>query len=157
MHLGSQGVIAGVKDSSGDDVAYRRLIAMNRAAGSPLVLLTGHEVVVDGTYLAGGNGCVPGLGNVDPAGYVRMDRAARAGDWETVRAEQDRLAALFEIVFAVRGKTGPAMGVGAFKTALWLMGIIDSNAMSAPMTALEGDNVDAVRAVLSRNNVPLVR
>src|SRR5699024_10496671 len=94
--LGADGVLAGVKDSSGDDVAYRRLVAKNRAAGSPLVLLTGHEVVVDGTYLAGGNGSVPGLGNVDPAGYVRMDRAARAGDWETVRAEQDRLAARSE-------------------------------------------------------------
>ena len=157
VQLGTEGIIAGVKDSSGDDVSFRRLIAKNAAAGSPLVLLTGHEVVVDGTYLAGGNGSVPGLGNVDPAGYVRMDRAARAGDWETVRAEQDRLAALFEIVFAVQGKTGPAMGVGAFKTALWLMGIIETNTMSLPMTALEGDNIERVRQVLVENDVPLAR
>lgn len=157
VQLGSEGVIAGVKDSSGDDVTFRRLIAKNRAAGSPLVLLTGHEVVVDGTMLAGGDGSVPGLGNVDPAGYVRMDRAARAGDWNTVRTEQDRLAALFEIVFAVEGKTGPAKGVGAFKTALWLMGIIDSNTMSSPMTALAGDNIDRVRQILVSLDIPVVR
>ncbi|MPV48941.1 MULTISPECIES: dihydrodipicolinate synthase family protein [unclassified Pseudactinotalea] len=157
VRLGSEGVLAGVKDSSGDDVAYRRLIAANRAAGSPLVLLTGHEVVVDGTYLAGGDGSVPGLGNVDPAGYVRLDRAARAGDWDAVRLEQDRLAALFEIVFAVEGKTGPAAGVGAFKTALWLMGIFDTNTMSAPMTALEGANIERVRAVLASLEIPMVR
>lgn len=157
VRLGSEGVLAGVKDSSGDDIAFRRLLVQNLAAGSPMVVLTGHEVVVDGTYLAGGDGSVPGLGNIDPAGYVRMDRAARAGKWEEVRAEQDNLAALFEIVFVVRGKTGPAMGVGAFKTALWLMGIIDSNTMSSPMKALEGDNIEAVRNVLTRSDVPLVR
>lgn len=157
VRLGSERVLAGVKDSSGDDVGFRRLVMMNEAAGAPLTLLTGHEVVVDGSYLAGGHGSVPGLGNVDPGGYVRMDRAARTGDYATVRAEQERLAALFEIVFAPVGKTGPAAGVGAFKTALYLMGIFDTNTMSAPMTALEGENVERVRAVLTGLGVELVR
>ena len=148
LRLGQDGVITGVKDSSGDDVSFRRLAAMNRAAGSPLTLLTGHEVVVDGAYLAGAQGSVPGLGNVDPAGYVRMDRAARAGDWETVRIEQDRLAALFEIVFQPVGKTGPAAGVGAFKTALRELGVFSTNTMSTPMSALEGEAVEKIRGIL---------
>ncbi len=157
VRLGSEGVLTGVKDSSGDDVGFRRLVMMNEAAGAPLTLLTGHETVVDGAYLAGGHGSVPGLGNVDPGGFVRLDRAARAGDYATVRTEQERLAALFEIVFAPVGKTGPAAGVGAFKTALYLMGIVDTNTMSAPMTALEGENVERVRAVLTGLGVELVR
>src|SRR5699024_11369711 len=115
----------------------------------PLPLLTGHELVVVGISLAGGHGSVPGLGNVDPAGYVRMERAARAGDFEALRHEQDRLARLFDIVFGVQGKTGPAQGVGAFKTALYLMGIFTTNTMASPMTPLEGKNVDRVRAVLT--------
>lgn len=143
VELGTEGVVTGVKDSSGDDVAFRRLCALNRAAGDPLALLTGHEVVVDGAYLAGAHGCVPGLGNVDPAGYVRMDRAARAGDWEKVRTEQDRLAALFEIVFTPKGKVGPAAGVGAFKTALRHVGVFETNGMAPPMTSI-GDE-DAAR------------
>ncbi|MBK0331093.1 dihydrodipicolinate synthase family protein [Brachybacterium sp. MASK1Z-5] len=150
MELAADGAIAGVKDSSGDDVAFRRLAEMNRAAGSPLTLLTGHEVVVDGAYLSGADGSVPGLGNVDPAGYVRMDRAARAGDWDTVRAEQDRLAALFEIVFQPTDKVGPAAGVGAFKTALRELGVISTNAMSLPMTSIEGEAVDRIRAILDQ-------
>lgn len=143
VELGAEGVLVGVKDSSGDDVSFRRLCALNRAAGEPLALLTGHEVVVDGAYLAGAHGCVPGLGNVDPAGYVRMDRAARARDWEVVRTEQDRLAALFEIAFTPRGKVGPAAGVGAFKTALRHVGVFETNGMAAPMTSI-GD-ADAAR------------
>lgn len=153
MRLGQDGVLAGVKDSSGDDVSFRRLAAMNRAAGSPMTLLTGHEVVVDGAYLAGAHGCMPGIANVEPTGYVRMWEAYRAGDWERVRSEQDQLAAIFEIVFAVQGKVGPAAGIGAFKTALHLLGVISSNTVSTPMTALEGANVEAVRAVLQRTGL----
>lgn len=150
MDLAADGAIAGVKDSSGDDVSFRRLATLNRAAGSPLTLLTGHEVVVDGAYLSGADGSVPGLGNVDPAGYVRMDRASRAGDWDAVRAEQDRLAALFEIVFQPTGKVGPAAGVGAFKTALRELGVISTNGMSLPMTSVEGEAVDRIRTILDQ-------
>ena len=153
LRLGQDGVIAGVKDSSGDDVSFRRLSAANRAAGSPLTLMTGHEVVVDGAYLAGADGSVPGLGNVDPAGYVRMHRAARAGDWEQVRSEQDRLAALFEIVFQPTGKVGPAAGVGAFKTALRELGVFSSNVMTSPMTPIEGEAVERIRAILTESGL----
>ena len=149
VSLGTEGLLAGVKDSSGDDVSFRRLTAMNRAAGNPLSVLTGHEVVVDGAYLSGADGSVPGLGNVDPAGYARMHKAFLAGDWEKVRAEQDRLAALFEIVFQPVGKTGPAAGVGAFKTALRELGVFSTNVMSEPMTSIEGDSVEKIRGILA--------
>ena len=146
--LAGEGLLAGVKDSSGDDVSFRRLAAMNRAAGSPMTILTGHEVVVDGAYLAGADGVVPGLGNVDPAGYARMHAAAQASDWEAVRAEQDRLARVFEIVFQPVGKVGPAAGVGAFKTALRELGVFSTNVMSRPMSPIEGDSVDRIRQIL---------
>ena len=148
VELASEGRIAGVKDSSGDDVSFRRLVERNAAAGTGLTLLTGHETVVDGAYLAGAHGSVPGLGNVDPAGYVRMHEAAMRGDWVAVRSEQERLCRLMGIAWAPVGKVGPAAGVGSFKTALALLGIIETNTMSLPMSALEGDNVAAVKAVL---------
>lgn len=148
VQWGLDGVVAGVKDSSGDDVSFRRLVSHCARAGAGISLLTGHEVVVDGSYLAGAHGAVPGLGNVDPAGYVRMDRAARAGDWEQVRVEQDRLAALFEIVFVPRGKVGPAAGVGAFKTALRELGVFGTNVMSSPMSPIDAEDAARIRAIL---------
>ncbi|MGP5481646.1 dihydrodipicolinate synthase family protein [Brachybacterium alimentarium] len=153
LQLGRDGVITGVKDSSGDDVGFRRLAAANRAAGSPLTLLTGHEVVVDGAYLSGADGSVPGLGNVDPAGYARMHRAAQAEDWALVRQEQDRLAALFEIVFQPTDKVGPAAGIGAFKTALRELGIIATNNVSTPMSPLEGEAVEKIRTILEQTGL----
>jgi 4-hydroxy-tetrahydrodipicolinate synthase len=150
VELGSSGAIAGVKDSSNDDVSFRRLVLKNRLAGEPLVLFTGHEFVVDGAYLAGAHGCVPGLGNVDPAGYVRLHRACQDGDWAAARAEQDRLASLMEICLAPRGMTGWGAGVGAFKTALVLQGVISSNQVPEPFDALTGADVEAIKRILDR-------
>lgn len=149
IDLGKAGVLSGVKDSSGDDVGFRFLTRLNEEAGHPLQLLTGHEVVVDGAYLSGANGCVPGLGNVDPDGYVRQWRAAQACDWETVRKEQDRLADLMTIV-QVSGVSGFGAGIGAFKTALQLLGVFETNEMPHPVAALSGENVEHVRRILQK-------
>lgn len=148
VQLGREGVIAGVKDSSGDDVGFRRLVGANRAAGSPLSISTGHEVMCDGMALLGADGCVPGLANVDPAGYVRLWAAAGRGDWEGARAEQERLSRLFEIAFVPRGRSGDGGGIGAFKAAVAALGVIESATMPAPIEALDADEVAGVVAIL---------
>ena len=151
--LGAEGVLAGVKDSSGDDVSFRYLVQENEKLGHPLTLLTGHEVVVDGAYLGGADGSVPGLANVEPEGYVRMWKAAQAGDWPAVKAEQDRLNEISHIWDVTSGVQGYAGGVGAFKTAMHLMGVFDSPTMPRPVKALEGENVEAIRKVLVDNGL----
>lgn len=151
--LGAEGVLAGVKDSSGDDISFRYLCQENEKLGHPMSLLTGHEIVVDGAYLSGADGSVPGLGNVDPEGYVRMWKAAQAGDWPAVKAEQDRLNEISHIWDVTSGVQGYAGGVGAFKTAMHLMGVFDSPTMPRPVKALEGENVEAIRKVLVDNGL----
>lgn len=146
--LGAEGVLAGVKDSSGDDISFRYLCQENERLGHPMSLLTGHEVVVDGAYLSGADGSVPGLANVEPWGYVRMWQAAQAGDWAAAKAEQDRLNDISHIFDCTSGVQGYAGGVGAFKTALQLMGVFETNQMPRPVKPLEGENVEAIRTVL---------
>ena len=127
IRLGRDGVLTGVKDSSNDDVAFRFLVDTNADAGHPLTLLTGQEIVVDGAYMAGADGSVPGLGNVECTGYVRMWNAYQSGDWETVRAEQAKLARLM---------------------AMALLGVFDTNQMPNPVLPLQGENVAAIARVL---------
>ncbi|MDF8262754.1 dihydrodipicolinate synthase family protein [Luteipulveratus flavus] len=151
LSLAQDGLLAGVKDSSGDDVAFRQLLlALEDAGVQGFSALTGHEVVVDGMLLAGADGAVPGLGNVDPDGYVRLHRACAEGDWATARKEQERLVRLFRIVDAADPATtaGATRGVGAFKTALHLLGVIDSPTVSLPMRAYDDDEIARVRMQL---------
>jgi 4-hydroxy-tetrahydrodipicolinate synthase len=149
MDLALEGHICAVKDSSGDDVAFRRLVAANQAAGHPIDVLSGHEVMLDGMFLLGGDGAVPGLANVDPAAYGRLWQAAQQGDWAAAKTEQDRIARLFEIAFVPQGLSGDAGGIGAFKAALALLGVIESGAMPAPLRALDPAAIDQIGAILA--------
>ena len=103
--------------------------------------------------LGGADGSVPGLANVEPEGYVRQWKAAQAGDWATVKAEQDRLNEISHIWDVTSGVQGYAGGVGAFKTAMNLMGIFDSPTMPRPVKAMTGENVEAIRKVLQDNGL----
>lgn len=150
VRLGKEGVLAGVKDSSGDDVNFRFLCQDNERAGHPLTILTGHEVVVDGAYMSGADGSVPGLGNIDPAGYVRQWQAYQAGDWEAVRKEQDRLSDLMRIVFVPQGIQGYGAGVGAFKGALKALGVFESNRMPEPVRTLNDEEIAGIAEVLKQ-------
>ena len=146
--LGSEGVIAGVKDSSGNDVAFRRLIALNKAAGSPLKIFTGHEMVNDLMLLAGADGQVPGFANVDSVSYRRLADACAAGRWEEAGRIQEQINAEFEIVFKPSGRGGDGTGVGAFKIAMHLLGIIDHPTQPATLGEFSDTDIEDVREVL---------
>lgn len=151
--LAEDGVLAGVKDSSGDDVSFRLLVlATEHLPG--FRVFTGHEIVVDGALLGGAHGAVPGLANVDPAGYSRLYAAAAEGDWPSARSEQDRLARLFGIVDVTEaGVSAGASGLGAFKTALQLLGVIASNRMSEPMRSLGAVETGRIRGLLEASGL----
>ena len=153
MELAAEGVLHGVKDSSGDDVGFRRLLAANEAAGHPLQVLTGHEMVVDAMLLAGADGVVPGFANVEAEGYVRLWEAAALGDWDTTRAEQVRINRLFEVVFQPSGLSGDATGVGAFKAAMLARGLIDHATVATGVEALDDAAVTKIRAILADHDL----
>ncbi|WP_190265092.1 dihydrodipicolinate synthase family protein [Glutamicibacter nicotianae] len=154
IRLAKDGVIVGVKDSSGDDVSFRQLLLATGGIEG-FSVFTGHEVVVDGALLGGAHGVVPGLGNVDPAGYRRLFDAAVAGDWAQAAKEQDRLARVFDIVYTPDPSrvSGGAAGLGAFKTALVELGIIGNNTMSTPMESLNAAEAAAIRAILAETGL----
>ena len=148
VRLANEGVIAGLKDSSGDDGNLRYVMA--DLAGKPdIFLMTGSEIVVDSMLAMGADGVVPGLGNVDPAGYVRLWNAAQRQDWAAAKAEQARLCRLFEIVWQGTPRTSVgASGVGGFKTAMRAMGIISTNLMGRPQRALNAAEASRIDDIL---------
>lgn len=149
VELARAGVVAGVKDSSGDLESFQRVL--NGVAGSEAVCLTGSETLADLAMARGADGIVPGLGNVDPHGYVRLYEAARAGDFAAARAEQRRLTALFGIIeVADRRRVGRiSAALGAFKAALAARGIIASPRTQAPLLPLTAEESREVAALVS--------
>lgn len=148
--LAAEGVLAGVKDSSGDEGGMRRLLLARRDAGAPVEgfsVLTGSELTVDTAILMGVDGVVPGLGNVDPAGFVRLYRHGRAAEWDAARAEQERLLRLMTIAGAgATDRMGRgSSALGAFKAALHLRGVIDCPITAPPQIALNEVEIAVIR------------
>lgn len=146
--LAKEGVIIGLKDSSGDDGNFRYAL-LDLAEHRDIFLMTGSEIVVDNALQMGAHGVVPGLANVDPHGYVRLWDAAQRGDWAAARKEQERLCRLFEIVWVAQGRvSGGASGVGAFKTAMRSLGVIATNVMPRPRAALDEAESARIEVIL---------
>ncbi|MFF4838771.1 dihydrodipicolinate synthase family protein [Streptomyces collinus] len=150
LGLAADGVLAGLKDSSGDLAAFREIVTGARAHPG-FSVLTGSELLVDSALALGADGAVPGLANVDPHGYVRLYRMCRSGDWEGARAEQERLCALFGIVGVgdPARMGGSSSALGAFKAALHLRGVIACAATAEPQVPLTGDEVARVGKFLA--------
>ncbi|TNC26964.1 dihydrodipicolinate synthase family protein [Amycolatopsis alkalitolerans] len=147
--LAADGTLDGVKDSSGDLDGLRTLLELVDAPG--FRVFTGSETMADVAMFLGSHGLVPGLGNVDPHGFVRLFEAARRGDWTAAAAEQRRLRELFRMITVGGTRIGPyASAVGAFKYALVARGIIAGRTTSLPMAALDDAEQATVRAYLER-------
>jgi 4-hydroxy-tetrahydrodipicolinate synthase len=152
LDLAAEGVLAGVKDSSGDEGGLRSVILgrRDREDISGFSVLTGSELTVDSALWMGANGVVPGLGNVDPNGYVRLLRSAWAGEWDAARAEQERLLHLFELITVGGTRMSvSSSALGAFKAALFLRGVIDHPTTAPPQVPLDEDEIARVGKYLA--------
>ncbi|MDH2328280.1 dihydrodipicolinate synthase family protein [Cereibacter sp. SYSU M97828] len=146
--LAREGTVVGLKDSSGDDGNFRYVLS-DMKDRPDFFAMTGSEVVVDSALGMGAHGVVPGLGNVDPAGYVQLWNHMQAGDHAAARAEQERLCRLFDIVRVSLPRTSRgSAGVGAFKAALASLGIIAYADMPRPGRMLNAEETRAVGAIL---------
>ena len=151
IRLFDDGTIIGLKDSSGEDTAFRGLlIAAETRPG--FSVMTGSEQTIDGSLAAGAAGVVPGLGNVDPHGFVRIWNASQAGDFAGAVAAQKQLFKLEPIVRTGNAaRLGPhACVLGSYKTALMLRGVIETNAMGRPLTRFDAEDTERVRAILEQ-------
>ncbi|KUM80320.1 dihydrodipicolinate synthase family protein [Streptomyces curacoi] len=153
LDLAAEGTVAGLKDSSGDLAGFRQVVtgARSRPDVTGFSVLTGSELLIDAALALGADGAVPGLANVDPQGYVRLDRLCRSGDQEAARAEQERLCALFGMVTVgdPARMGGGSSALGAFKAALYLRGVIECPVTAEPQVPLSAEEVERVGKYLA--------
>jgi 4-hydroxy-tetrahydrodipicolinate synthase len=147
LKLAKEGVIQGLKDSSGNDAGIRAVVLGAQTMGlKDFVVLTGSELTVDSALMAGAHGVVPGIGNVDPVGYVKIFDLVAAGDYKAARVEQERLIEMFGLVDV--GSTSRmgrgSSALGAFKAALQLIGIIEDGRTAPPQIPLNSDEIAAI-------------
>jgi 4-hydroxy-tetrahydrodipicolinate synthase len=147
LKMAKEGVIQGLKDSSGNDAGIRAVVLGAQKLGlKDFVVLTGSELTVDSALMAGAHGVVPGIGNIDPVGYVKIFDYVAAGDYKAARAEQERLTEMFGLVdVGAPSRMGRgSSALGAFKASLQLLGIIEDGRTAPPQIPLDSDEIAAI-------------
>lgn len=147
--LAADGVIHAIKDSSGNLPAARLLT--EATAELPFFRKwTGVEESIDGALLGGFDGAVGGLANFAPEQYAALWAAARAEDWDAVRAAQAKLVAARAIYMVPRsGASFTAQAVAALKAALVAQGVIAHATMAPPMGAADAEQEAAVARLVA--------
>jgi 4-hydroxy-tetrahydrodipicolinate synthase len=146
--LAEDGLIIGIKDSSGDLAGFRdMLIATQRVPG--FRALTGSEHYVDAAMLVGGHGGVLGLGSVIPSTYVAIYDAVIAGNWARAGVLQKQAIAGLQMIYSgTSGGSFTASAIGSFKVALREMRIIRTARLSNPLQELSPEEEARVRDVI---------
>jgi 4-hydroxy-tetrahydrodipicolinate synthase len=151
--LAEEGLIVGIKDSSGDLAAFREM-TLATAHVSGFRAFTGSEHYLDAALQAGGHGGVLGLASVTPRLYVRIYDAVQAGDWAAAATLQRRaIEALQMIHVAKSGGSITSGAVGSFKVALREMGIVRGINVSTPLLPLTADEEAAVLAIVRETRI----
>jgi len=153
VRLAKDGVIAGVKDTSGEEDGFRYIIEETRDLHG-FSVITGSDITGDAAILQGAHGLIVGVANIDPHEFVKMYNAASSGDWQTARVEQERLHKLRLIAKIAAGRiSGFSATIGAFKAAQVHRGIIDNDLLQPPLQSLNADEKAAVEGVLTRQGL----
>lgn len=151
LSLAQEGVIQGLKDSSGSDAGLRAVsLGRHRLGLKEFTVLTGSELTVDSALMAGMDGVVPGIGNIDPRGYVNIFNYVQTGEFDKARAEQERLFEMFGLVdVGPTNRMGRASSaIGAFKASLQLLGVIKHGRTAPPQIPLNAEEISAIKPFL---------
>lgn len=151
IRLLREGVLAGLKDSSGALPDFRRIVYA-LGPDRQCALLSGADTTADLALQVGADGLIPGLANVRPDLFAVLFEAATAKDAVAVAAAQRRIVIL-SAIYGVGERHGVgrhASELGAMKHALYRRGVIATPLTSSPMTALPAKACAEVDAILDQ-------
>ncbi|MFJ2503151.1 dihydrodipicolinate synthase family protein [Microbacterium sp. NPDC087592] len=154
--LAHDGVIAGVKDSSGSLESHAAFAEATREVDG-FVRMSGSETDLVTAYAAGFTTFVPGLSNIVAPVHAALVAALAASDLETARRLDSVLSAyvaLYETPDEGAGRTSRA--IGALKAALTRIDLIAGSTLSYPMREQPGMDDHARRTLANIDAAHLV-
>ena len=128
LRLAEHPRVVAVKEASGN---LEQIARICRERPRDVAVLAGDDAWTLPVLALGGDGVVSVASNEIPSEMAALCAAARAGDWETARRHHERWLPLFLANF--RGGPNPVPA----KAALTMMGILEGEAVRAPLLPLD--------------------
>ncbi len=139
LRLAEHPRVVAVKEASGN---LEQIARICRDRPRDVAVLAGDDAWTLPVLAMGGDGVVSVASNEIPGELVTLCAAAMAGDWDTARRTHERWLPLFLGNF--RGGPNPV----PVKAALMLMGLLETDAVRAPLLPLDPDARAAMAVTL---------
>src|SRR3954453_13029013 len=139
LRLAEHPRVIAVKEASGN---LEQIARICRDRPRDVAVLAGDDAWTLPILAMGGDGIVSVASNEIPGELVALCAAARSGDWDAARRIHDRWLPLFLANF--RGGPNPV----PVKAALVSMGLLETDAVRAPLLPLDADGRAAIAAIL---------
>src|SRR3954467_13206863 len=139
LRLAEHPRVIAVKEASGN---LEQIARICRDRPRDVAVLAGDDAWTLPVLAMGGDGVVSVASNEIPGELVALCAAARAGDWDTARRIHEQWLPLFLANF--RGGPNPV----PVKAALVSMGLLETDAVRAPLLPLEQTGIAAMDATL---------
>jgi 4-hydroxy-tetrahydrodipicolinate synthase len=139
LRLAEHPRVIGIKEASGN---LEQIARICRERPRDVAVLAGDDAWTLPLLAMGGDGVVSVAANEIPGELVALCAAATAGDWEAARRTHERWLPLFLANFVGAPNPVPA------KAALRLMGLLDSDAVRAPLLSMDPDGRAALAITL---------
>jgi 4-hydroxy-tetrahydrodipicolinate synthase len=138
--------VVAIKEASFDAVTYTKTVALLEEMDKQISILTGNDNFIYESLVMGAQGALIGFGTLAIRQQIEMIRAARERDYERAEAIWKRIKPLEEVIFAdpvrdYRART---------KTALHLMGLVESDYMRPPLLRIGDEKKQHIETALRR-------
>ncbi len=146
--LAGEGAVVGIKDSSGAGESLAELNVLCEQGNIQLLRFLGSLFRITTASGVGVHGAIPGLANHVPAISTRGWEAGEAGDTDTARNCDAQLIAASRIMNIAGGGGANAASFSGMKSALKIMGVLDSDTVSRPLRPLTDEEKQRIPAIL---------
>ena len=151
--LAAEGVVVGVKDSSGSGEPFAQLNVLCEQGNLNLLRFLGTVSRITTSTALGADGVIPAIANLAASASARGWEAGEAGDMETVKECNAKLIAASKIAQLAKGGGPNAAAFSGMKSALKHMGILDSDTVSRPLRALTEEEKKGIPAILEEAGI----
>lgn len=134
--------IVGIKDTVDTISHTRAMIDATRRVNPDFVVFSGFDEYYTPNRIAGGNGVICGLTNVEPETFASLHKAYETGDFAHLIECAKRISHLM----AVYNTTD--LFISAIKAAVNLKGLPISTLVREPASQVNSEQVEAIRALL---------
>ena len=146
--LASEGAVVGVKDSSGAGELLAELNVLCEQGNISLLRFLGTVYRTTSAGSVGVEGVIPAVANLVPKACAQGWEAGERGDADTVKKCNAQLVTVGKVPQLAQGGGPNAAILSGMKSALKLMGVLDSDTVSRPLRPLTEPEKAGLPAIL---------